>query len=268
MSCGPMDSTVSTSSSSSSSNNNDAAFNSLFGELKNNTQPLTIEIVSDTVCPYCYIGKCHLEKALTLLHSSNPGKTIPVHINWLPFQLDPTAPADISVDKKQRLLTRFGTPRGTKIMETVLEAAKKDGLTVVYAGLTGSTINSHRLIEYCKRKDKQNEIVEALFKGYFAESKDINNIESLASIAESIGLAKEEILKFLKTDEYKDKIVNEIKWANEKGIAGVPHFIFNQKIEMSGSQTTDNFIQVFQKLGYNVNSNANPNDSQPVVNSC
>lgn len=205
----------------------------------------TIDIVSDTVCPWCFIGKRRLETALAEL-----GEDVRVQIGWRPFQLNPDMPAG-GLDRKEYLETKFGGPeRARQIYDHIREAGKTVGIEFNFRDIpkTPNTIDSHRLIDWSARRDKQDAVVTALFEAYFLNGRDIGDIDTLVDIAESAGLPADEARAYLESDEDADRIRQEDNMARQMGVSGVPCFIINRKYAVSGAQDPAVFIEAFRTI--------------------
>jgi len=207
------------------------------------TPSLHIDIVSDSVCPWCYIGKRRLEQALKQL-----SPTVKISKKFQPFFLDPTAPVGQSVNKLQRYYSKFGgKARVDSMINNMKATGQQLGINFSYGGNTGSTLQSHRLIEYAENHGKQDDVVNALFKAYFENEQDITQDEVLVKIASDAGMNAEDVRTFLKTHEYEDSIKEKVEENYQRGITGVPFFIINNKYAVSGAQTPDVFLDIFQK---------------------
>jgi len=206
---------------------------------------VNVSVISDNICPWCYVGKRRLESAISKL---NPAK-VKVNVHWRPFQLDPSL-TNKSVDKIERYRSKFG-PRVDSIMRSMAETGKSVGINFSYGGAIGNSINSHRLTRYVQRHhpDRENDIINALFSAYFENEKDIADIGVLADIAKSIGLDRDAIFKFLQGDELRDEVLHEIEEAYDMNVSGVPYFIIDNQYALSGAQEPSAFLSVFKKLG-------------------
>ena len=206
---------------------------------------IRIDIVSDTVCPWCFIGKRRLETAL-----EQHGDGEPVTITWRPFQLNPEMP-DGGLDRRQYLEAKFGGPEGAKeVYDRIRGAGRSAGLDLNFEAIprTPNTVNSHRLIHRATALGKQDEIVEALFRAYFLEGQDIGSIDTLVARAAAVGLPEAEIRAYLESDEDAELIRGQDAQAREMGVQGVPCFIFNNKYAVSGAQEPATFLKVFAIL--------------------
>ncbi|CAF4192995.1 unnamed protein product [Rotaria sordida] len=215
-------------------------------------QLLKIHIVSDNICPWCYVGKRRLEKALSQIDTSN----INVSISWYPFELDPNLPSDGSLIKMDRYKQKFGEARVKQMLPQMIETGKQEGIQFSFGGKVGSTFDSHRLLYYAKQQEngekKQNDLINVLFRAYFEQEQDLSDHQVLIRAAEQVGFNPNEIKQFLQSDKYKKEIREEINQSQDHGISGVPHVRINDKIELSGAQDPQQFIQAFKKAGVNV----------------
>ena len=198
---------------------------------------LTIDIVSDVVCPWCYIGKRKLEAALAL-----PGAAeLPaVEVRWHPFQLNPDMPA-AGVSRQQYLEDKFGGPdRAAEIYTRVRAAGRTAGLELNIDGITlqPNTLAAHALIAFAQQVGGTmgNEVKERLLKAYFIENRFIGSIEVLVEIAREAGLDADAARSYLGDPAHLQAVAQADAQARSMGIGGVPFFIFNQKVAVSGAQ--------------------------------
>lgn len=200
---------------------------------------IQIDITSDTVCPWCFVGKKNLDKAIA---SSNDKYAF--EIRWHPFMLLPSAPKQ-GVLKKEVLLEKFG-PRAVQIEARMAEVFKGLGMDYDTAGLTGSTLDSHRLIYFAGKQglDKQHNLVEELGIGYFTQGKYIGDREFLVEAANKVGV--EGAAEFLEDPNNGLKEVTEEINKYSSLISGVPHYVINGKYELSGGQPPEVFLRAFQ----------------------
>jgi len=167
--------------------------------------------------------------------------------------LDPTAPTK-SINKMQRYRDKFGADRAEQIVEHMKETGKQLGINFSYGGNTGSTLQSHRLIEYAAKHGKQDALVNQLFKAYFEDEKDITLTDVLTEAAVAAGLEQEPVKNFLdNSDLYTEDVKQKMQQNAEMGITGVPFFIVGNKYAVSGAQTEDVFLDIFKRLGVDVN---------------
>jgi predicted DsbA family dithiol-disulfide isomerase len=204
-------------------------------------KPMHIDIVSDTVCPWCFIGKRKLENAL----STRPD--VKAEITWRPFQLNPEMPAE-GMDRASYLQAKFGgSERAEQIYVTVAEAGESAGIPFAFDLIqrTPSTINSHRLIRWAESAGVQNQVVEALFRRYFLEGADIADHEVLIAAAAEAGMDTTLVADLLARGVDVDLIRREDTNARQMGINGVPCFIIDRKYAISGAQDAPVFHKVF-----------------------
>jgi predicted DsbA family dithiol-disulfide isomerase len=202
---------------------------------------MRIDIISDTICPWCFIGKRRLESALAETPDLAP------EILWHPFQLNPDMPPD-GMDRAHYLEAKFGGgTRAREIYRVVTRAAENAGLDLNIDAIrrTPNTLASHRLIHRAKAEGRQTAVVEALFKAYFLDGQDIGQVPVLAEIGAGAGLDRDTIATFLASDEDQDLIRAEDVRARKLGINGVPCFIIDGRYAISGAQEPEVFRQVF-----------------------
>lgn len=206
---------------------------------------ITIDIVSDTVCPWCFIGKRRLERAL-----AEKGDEPKVFIGWRPFQLNPDMPAE-GMDRKDYLEAKFGGEQGAqRVYDTIRQAGESEGIEFNFnaVGRTPNTINSHRLIDRAGQDGKQDAIVEELFRAYFLEGRDIGDTDVLVEIAVAGGMDGDVTRAYLDSDEDVERIRGEDAMARRMGVQGVPCFILNRKYAISGAQDPRVFLQAFDQV--------------------
>lgn len=206
-----------------------------------------ISIVSDTVCPWCYVGANRLEKAIQQHKSTNPNDTFTT--SWHPFYLNPDAPKQ-STDKAALYAAKFGAER-TRVMQGHLARLGKDvGINFRFGGKTGNTRNSHRLIQLGRTKgeEMQTKVVEQLFASYFENEEDITDIEVLVTRGTNAGLDEKEVRVWLNSDAGGQEVDKEVVEAQKRFITGVPHFTINDRYEVQGAEEPAAFLQVFGEI--------------------
>ncbi len=199
------------------------------------TEPITIDVISDVMCPWCLIGKRRLEQAL----ASRPGT--PIEVRWRPFQLDPTIPED-GMDRQEYLQNKFGGPDGAKeVYDRVRDAGAEEGIGFKFEDIKKSpnTVNAHRLIRWASSFDAQEKMVERLFNLYFIEGADLTDHTILLDAAEAAGMERDVVKQLLESDADKDSVREEIVMAGQMGVTGVPCFIVDQKYAVMGAQPAD-----------------------------
>lgn len=206
---------------------------------------LKIDIVSDVVCPWCYIGKRRLEKAVTQLKDNYT-----FEINYLPFQLAPETPAE-GENSKERLIAKFGSvDRYHQILQQVSGVAAGEGLSFDLENqeVSPNTHSLHRLVWFAQQEGKQLEMVEALFKAYFEDRINLAVTENVVTLAESIGLDTAKARKILTSDLGATE-VDQLLYQNRlMGISGVPYYIINDKYAVSGAQPTELFLEALPEI--------------------
>ncbi len=202
---------------------------------------MIIDIVSDAICPWCYIGKRRLERALAMVPQ------IVVQVGWRPFQLNPDMPLE-GMDRQEYLRRKFGDRAGGNMYDAVKEAGRGEGIPFRFERIrrTPNTLLAHRLIALARREKVQDEVVEALFHGYFTEGADIGRTDTLATLVEPTGLDPDRVRAYLESDEDLAGIKAEDQFARQIGIQGVPCFIIDRKYALSGAQPPEAFLEVFE----------------------
>jgi len=205
---------------------------------------MRIDIVSDTVCPWCYVGKKRLERALAQRPDLN------VEIGWRPFQLNPDMPAE-GADRATYLAGKFGGPERAKgIYQRVIDAAAGEGIPVDFDAMTRmpNTLASHSVMRWAAEAGVQHRIAEILFRRYFTEGQDIGDHAILADAAAEAGMDRAKVLADLAAGRDRDTVAAEDQMARDMGISGVPCFIIDRKYAVSGAQDPAMFLQVFDKV--------------------
>ncbi len=203
-----------------------------------------IDIISDPICPWCYIGKTRLDRAL----EANPEHDI--IIEWHPFQLNPTMPTD-GMDRREYLETKFGGQEGAiKVYSQIDQAARDNGLELNFAGIkrTPNTVDAHRLILWAGIEGKQNAVVDRLFKAYFKEGRDISEHSVLVRIADAAGMDGEAIRALLNGDADKEDIRERDKKSRQSGVQGVPCFVIDNHYVVNGAQPTEMWDSVIKEI--------------------
>ena len=205
------------------------------------TEPLAIDIYSDVVCPWCYVGKRRLERALSQL------PTVPAQVTWRPFQLNPTMPAE-GTDRTAYLEAKFGSLDAFRRLEDqVLAAGVSEGIVFAFEKIitTPNTFLAHRLIWYAALQGHQDAIMDALFRAYFEQGSDIGSVSVLTTVAQSVGL---DAARVLATDEGAAEVKAEEAAGHRLGIRAVPYFVFNNRYGLSGAQPVEAFVRTIEKV--------------------
>lgn len=204
---------------------------------------IRIDIVSDAVCPWCFIGKRRLERALA---AEAPDGIV---VGWRPFQLNPDLPAD-GMDRKEYLRLKFGSESGGERYKHVIAAGLEEGIPFDFGAIkrTPNTIAAHRLIRRAEAEGTQDATVEALFQAYFTRGADIGDLDTLADIAASIGADRAAVRAYLESGEGDAEVRAEDQFARQVGIQGVPCFVVERKYAISGAQPPEAFAEVFARV--------------------
>lgn len=203
-----------------------------------------LDILSDPICPWCYIGKTHLDKALA---------DVPDHpfvIEWHPFQLNPDMPRE-GMDRREYLERKFGGKEGAvKAYAPVVEHAEKAGLSINFEGMTRTpnTLDAHRLIHWAGIEGKQSLIVDALFEAYFVKARDIGDHDVLTELAEEAGLDAAAIRRLLEGDSDVETIQSRDAHSRKMGVTSVPTFIVANQHAVPGAQQPELWKQVIADI--------------------
>ncbi|MEM7733611.1 MAG: DsbA family oxidoreductase [Pseudomonadota bacterium] len=203
-----------------------------------------LDIISDPICPWCYIGKTLLDEAL----KARPDH--PFEIEWHPFQLNPEMPEG-GMDRKEYLETKFGGKDGAlRAYAPVLERAEAAGLKIDFAAIprTPNTLDAHRLLHWAGIEGHQEEVAMALFRAYFEEARDIGDMDVLSDIADSAGLDAAVVRKLLESTADKAELQEKDGKFREMGITGVPCFIVNGQHAVPGCQPSETWITVIDEI--------------------
>lgn len=194
--------------------------------------PLTVDVVSDVMCPWCFIGKRRLEAALRSVPQ------LDVHVRWHPFQLDATLPKT-GKDRQQYLSDKFGgLERAAAIYSNIKAAGLEEGIDFAFDDikLSPNTLDCHRLILWSRADKLQDEVVERLFKAYFLDGEDLTKAETLVRISDEAGMESDLVEHLLGTETDLDKVEAGIQKAQESGVTGVPCFIIDGRFVLAGAE--------------------------------
>jgi predicted DsbA family dithiol-disulfide isomerase len=198
-----------------------------------------LDIFSDTICPWCYVGKRRLARALA--HRPQPKMAI----RWRAFQLNPGMPPEGMV-RERYIDAKFGSAeRAKRIYEAVSAVGASEGIQFNFEAIrrTPNTLLSHRLLRKASREGLQDRLLDTLFHAYFVEGRDIGSTRVLVDIGETVGLT--DVAAYLASEEGADEVRAEDSLARRQGINGVPCFIFNYRFVLSGAQEPESFFQLF-----------------------
>jgi predicted DsbA family dithiol-disulfide isomerase len=212
---------------------------------------MRIEIFSDVICPWCFIGKRRFETAISRLRDR--GVDVQVDYSFRPFQLDPTAPTDSPTPAKDAYAKKFGGPeRATEILDHVTSVAAQDNITFnMDIAVRANTFLAHRLLSYALKQHGaavQIALKERIMDAYFTDGKNIGDIDVLANCAESAGIDRTEAHTFLTGDEFVDEVRSEIAEAAEYGVTAVPTFIINGQWSVPGAQDVEMFERIIERI--------------------
>jgi len=210
-----------------------------------NKNLVEIDVVSDVMCPWCYVGKRRLEKALELLPDN-----IEVKINWRPFQLDPTIPPE-GRDRQKYLSQKFGSPEQiADVYDPIRQAGEIEGIPFNFEGITLSpnTINVHRLLRWAAQSDLQDEMSERLFRAYFIDGADLTDNAVLVDIAGKTGLEEDVIARLLEGDVDRKEVHEEMLHYQKMGVSSVPTIIVGKKYAVIGAQQAEAIAEVIEGI--------------------
>ena len=222
---------------------------------------LKVEVWSDIMCPFCYIGKRNYEMALAQFEYADQ-----VEIIWKSFQLDPSLPETSSENVYEYLANRkgLGLEQVIQLHENVTNTAKTVGLDYNFDKTQiSNSFKAHQLIQLAKSKNLGDEAEEVLFYAYFTEGKNLSNISVLVELGQKIGLNSSEIISALEDKRFEKNVIKDIEEAQQIGVNGVPFFVFDRKYAVSGAQPIDTFlntlVQVHKEWEENKNSSLSIN---------
>ncbi len=209
-------------------------------------KPLKIDVVSDVVCPWCYVGLRRLEKALALYGQRHPDAE-PPEVRWHPFQLNPDL-APEGMDRGEYVRTKFG-PRAAEVYDRVKAVGLSEGIAFNFDGIARqpNTRVAHSLIALAATGEEQNRVVQALFDAYFIDNLDLTRAQTLAEVARQAGLDDARIEQALGDAELHAHITQSDERARSVGISGVPFFIFNGEFAVSGAHEAESLLEAMEQ---------------------
>jgi predicted DsbA family dithiol-disulfide isomerase len=205
---------------------------------------LTVDVISDVICPWCFIGKKRLERAIVAFEGQHR-----VRVRWLPFQLNPTMPKE-GISRKEYRISKFGTwERSQELDAKVIAVGETEGIQFAFDRIdrTPNMVDAHRLIWLADQQGCQNAVVEELFRAYFTEGRDIANRQALIDVVAESGLERQLADALLNSDEGMDEFKEAEDLSRLHRVGGVPFFIINNKIILSGAQPPDAFLEAFRQ---------------------
>lgn len=211
-------------------------------------KPLDIEIWSDVVCPWCFIGKRKFEAGLELFQAAHPD--VEVNVSYRAFMLDPTAKPGLSQPVAEAYAKKFGGPeKAAQILDHVTKAAAEVGLDYhMDIALRANTALAHRSIAFAAAHGKQHGMKERVMQAYFSEGSDIGSPETLLDLGQEIGLDRATMQAYLESDGGKIEVAGQLEAAAELGISSVPTFVFNREFGIPGAQGPEYFVRVMEKM--------------------
>lgn len=202
---------------------------------------MKIDIIADTICPWCYIGKKRLDRALEIRPQPD------LLVGWRAFQLNPEIPRE-GMDRRRYIAQKFGnTERARTVHHAISRAGSEAGIAFNFQAITRTpnTIDSHRLVRLAAESGVQTQVIGALFEAYLVGGRDIGDIGVLSDIAAENGLDRDEVRTYLESDRDVETVHAEDELARRLGVNGVPCFIVNRKYAVSGAQSPEVLVQVF-----------------------
>lgn len=206
---------------------------------------MKIEIWSDIMCPFCYIGKRNFEAALEQFADKDK-----IEVEWKSFQLDPTIPEVAEESQEDYLVKRKGMSKEQVqgMLANVTQMAKQVGLEYhLDKSVMVNSQKAHQLIQFAKTKSLGDQIEERLFKAFFTEGKNIADIETLTQLGVDVGLEKDELQAAFTDDQYRYQMSQDIQEGQQLGVRGVPFFVFDRKYGISGAQPSEAFLDTLSK---------------------
>ena len=208
-----------------------------------------IDVVSDTVCPWCYIGKRRFDMA----RAERPD--LEIETRWRPYQLDPHIPPE-GYDRREYMDAKFGKNRAKEVGDVIREAADEAGITLAFERITRSpnTFDSHRVIRWGASAGCQDDVVDILFRRYFEDGEDISDRKVLVDVAKEAGMDHELVAYLLLHNKDAELVAKEANQAREMGISGVPTFLFEGKFAVVGAQETRGYLRAIDKVQEKLNA--------------
>lgn len=206
---------------------------------------MEVEIWSDVMCPFCYIGKRRFEKALQSFEYNHE-----VEITWRSFQLNPDMETDPDANINEHLAEAKGwsLDQAQQMNQRVTDMAADEGLEYhMDRAVVANSFDAHRLVQFAKDRGKADEMEEALFKAYFTEGKNIDDHQTLITLAEGIGIDPTETRSILQSEKYTNAVKHDIQLAQNINITGVPFFLFDRKFAVSGARETEVFLKALKQ---------------------
>ncbi|MFT6210052.1 MAG: putative DsbA family dithiol-disulfide isomerase [Bacteroidia bacterium] len=217
----------------------------MFLDKLNQEDKMRIEVWSDVVCPFCYIGKTHFNEALAQFAEKEN-----IEFVWKSFQLNPNLKTNLDKTLYEHLSESKGIPieQAKSMGQHAAQMGKAAGVELKFdKSVVADSFNSHRLIHFAKAKGIQKEMKTRLFKAYFSEGKNIDDNKTLISLATEIGLNEAEVTSVLESDKYAEAVKADVQESQQLGVSGVPFFVFDRKYAISGAQPSAAFLETLEK---------------------
>ncbi|KAJ5302711.1 hypothetical protein N7476_009510 [Penicillium atrosanguineum] len=220
-----------------------------------------IQIISDTVCPWCYVGYRRLSRAIVAHRATHPTDTF--NITWKAFYLNPASPQYPGVNKQEMYSMKFGAERSAAMFKRLSAVGESDGISFKFGGNTGSTRDSHRLLWYAGEQEAeangkkgtgaeiggiQTRVAEKLFKAYFEDEKNITDVRILEEAGVESGLARGSVKGLLDSEDGGAEVDGEAKMASRRLVSGVPYFEVQGKYCVEGADEPETFLEIFEKI--------------------
>jgi predicted DsbA family dithiol-disulfide isomerase len=210
------------------------------------SKKIVVEVWSDIMCPFCYIGKKNFEKALQQIPNADQ-----FQVEWKSFQLDPEIPENTSfLGEKEYLAQRKGMQEAQvrEMLQYVTEAGANAGIKMNFdRSIVANTQRAHRLLHFAKQTNQANALKERLFAAHFTDGLDVGNREVLSQLAAEVGLDSSEVNRVLNSDEFAYDVIQDIQEGANIGVRGVPFFVIDRKYAVSGAQPVEVFVETLEK---------------------
>ncbi|WQF78429.1 Putative DSBA-like thioredoxin domain, Thioredoxin-like superfamily [Colletotrichum destructivum] len=206
---------------------------------------INIKIISDPVCPFCYLGNARLNRAIDLYKKTYPGgKDDTFNVTWQAYYLNPTAPAK-GLPVNEVMASRFGADRLEMMHAHMKKLGVAEGFNFTFGGKTGHTRDAHRAIQLAKSKgpEVENAVMTSIMKSYFEEDGDVTSWDMIVDAAARGGLERDEVRKWLEEGKGGREVDEQVEDAYRMGVRGVPHFVINDKYEVGGAQEVGEFLR-------------------------
>lgn len=205
---------------------------------------LAVDVISDVICPWCYVGKRRLEQAIATLDDQYSAS-----VRWHPFQLNPSMPKE-GISRREYRIEKFGSwERSAELDAQVSAAGNAEGIHFAFDKMTRTpnTVDAHRLIWLAGQRGCQDAVVESLFRAYFSQGRDIGDQRVLIELASESGLDRKAAESMFNSDEGMDAIAKGQQLSQQHQVSGVPFFIVNNAIALSGAQPPQAFVEAFKQ---------------------